>query len=200
MNIQQIFALATMVFFYASYYTKMLFQRRKGITTNQIGKGQKPPATLRVEGLLKVATAAIIPIEIVSILANWRLWSGLIGWIGLVIAATGVAVFVIAMTAMRDSWRAGIPDSDKTALVTSGIYRISRNPAFFGFDLMYGGLMLAFANPVHILFGLFAIVMLHLQILQEEKYLTQEFGESYRRYRHRTARYFGWRVTDFKAS
>ena len=43
---------------------------------------------------------------------------------------------------MRDFWRAGIPETDKTELVTEGIYQISRNPAFLGFDLLYIGILL----------------------------------------------------------
>ena len=43
---------------------------------------------------------------------------------------------------MRDSWRAGISETDKTELVTEGIYQISRNPAFLRFDLLHIGILL----------------------------------------------------------
>ena len=43
---------------------------------------------------------------------------------------------------MRDFWRAGISETDKTELVTEGIYQISRNPAFLGFDVLYFGILL----------------------------------------------------------
>lgn len=75
--------------------------------------------------------------------------------------------------------------------MTSGIYRVSRNPAFLGFDLMYIGLLVAFFNPVHLVFVIFAVVMFHLQILQEEKFLTGYFGTKYAEYRKCTRRYFG---------
>ena len=39
----------------------------------------------------------------------------------------------------------------------------------------------------------FAVVMLHLQILQEDRYLTDVFGEEYLRYRSRVLRYLGRR-------
>ena len=38
---------------------------------------------------------------------------------------------------MKNSWRAGIPSEDKIEFVSNGIYKISRNPAFVGFDLLY---------------------------------------------------------------
>ena len=92
---------------------------------------------------------------------------------------------------MKDSWRAGIPDKDKTALVTTGIYRFSRNPAFLAFDFMYVGVLLLYFNPVTAVFSAFAVVMLHLQILQEERYLTDVFGEAYLTYKRHVFRYLG---------
>ena len=47
---------------------------------------------------------------------------------------------------MKDSWRAGIPEKDKTELVTGGIYAFCRNPAFLGFDLMYIGVLCMYCN------------------------------------------------------
>lgn len=42
----------------------------------------------------------------------------------------GDMIFLVSVLCMKDSWRAGIPDKDRTKLVTTGIYRYSRNPAF----------------------------------------------------------------------
>lgn len=190
MDGMQIAALAVMAAFYTAYFTKMLLQRRKGIQTDQIGKGKKPRDVLMIEVFMKIATFLTVPVEIVSIAGKFQLWNGAVCWIGLAIAALGVAVFIIAMYTMRDSWRAGIPEKDKTELVTGGIYRYSRNPAFLGFDLLYIGILLAFFNAVHLLAAGYAVGMLHLQILQEERYLTGAFGEAYREYKSHVGRYF----------
>lgn len=190
MSAIQIAALAVMAAFYTAYFTKMILQRRQGVKTDQIGKGNKPKKVLIVEGLMKIATYTIVAAEVVSVVSDFRMWRSSYAWSGIGIAAVGVTVFVVAMITMRDSWRAGIPAQDKTDLVTTGIYRLSRNPAFLGFDLMYIGLLVAFFNGVHLAFVLFAVVMLHLQILQEEKFLTVTFGEPYTAYKKRTGRYF----------
>ena len=99
----------------------------------------------------------------------------------------------ISVLCMRNSWRAGIPDKDRTELVTTGIYRFSRNPAFLGFDLQYLGVLLMFGNGLTAGFTVFAAVMLHLQILQEERYLTETFGTPYLEYRKQVFRYLGRR-------
>ena len=56
---------------------------------------------------------------------------------------------------------------------------------------MYLGVCLLFCNPATILTSLLAAVMLHLQILQEEKFLVSAFGEPYEAYKSRVRRYFG---------
>ncbi len=183
-------ALAVVAVFYVAYFTKMIFQRLGGVKTDQIGKGNKPRKMLEVELLMKMATYSIVAVEVASVVLDWRMWRSRYAWLGIVVATVGVAVFVVAMVTMRDSWRAGIPAQDKTELVTAGIYHISRNPAFLGFDLLYIGLLMSFFNYIHMAFVVFAVVMLHLQILQEERFLTATFGEAYVEYKKRTGRYF----------
>ena len=112
---------------------------------------------------------------------------------GFLIGMLGDIIFLISVVCMKDSWRAGIPDKDKTELVTNGIYKFSRNPAFLGFDFMYAGVLLMYFNPLTAVFSLFAAITLHLQILQEEKYLTSVFGSSYTAYKSRVFRYLGRR-------
>ena len=192
----KITAIVIMAVFYSAYLGKKSAQRRQGITTNQIGKGDKPRKVLLIENIMGWATFAVIPIEIISIIMYPKMTLILalksfpvLQWTGLAIAAIGVAFFIVAMLTMADSWRAGIPDSDKTAFVHMGIYRISRNPAFVGFDLMYIGLLMAFPNIIHLLFAVFPVVMLHLQIRQEEDFLRKTFGTYYEEYCKKVRRY-----------
>ena len=196
MMLPKIIAIALLAIFYAAYFGKKVLQRRQGITTNQIGIGNKPKRTLLIERTMGVATLLIVPVEVLSIAVypHWTLLPRLqhypaIQWIGVALAAAGVAFFIIAMRTMADNWRAGIPAEDRTQLVQSGIYRISRNPAFVGFDLVYIGLLMAFPNLLHLAFALFAVVMLHLQILQEESFCRTAFGAQYDTYCRQVRRY-----------
>ena len=183
-------ALSILAVYYAAFLLKMFLQRRKGISTSQMGKGNKPKATRRTERQLGIAFAIIIPVELICVLLVHP-WHNAAGWIGIALAAMGVVVFLLAIVTMRDSWRAGIPAEDTTSLITDGIYQISRNPAFLGFDLLYLGLLVAFFHPIHLIAVLYTMTALHLQILQEEKFLASTFGEPYLRYRAKTARYLG---------
>ena len=59
-------ALLVLAGFYGIYFGKMLAQRRQGIRTNQIGK-RKDKTLHTVETLMKIATYAIVPVQLVSV-------------------------------------------------------------------------------------------------------------------------------------
>ena len=192
MNIYQISALGILIVYYAAYIIKLLGQKKKGIHTTQLGRGDKSTRTMIVEKALSKVTVLIVLIEIVSIVFEVSFPVHRFFKIaGILIAAFGTGIFIFAMITMQDSWRAGIPTGDKTRLVTSGIYKVSRNPAFLGFDLVYIGIGTAFLNPVLAFISIVGIVLIHFQILEEESFLAKVFGEEYEIYKQKVGRYFG---------
>ena len=103
-------------------------------------------------------------------------------------------IFIISVAQMKDNWRAGVQREDKTNLVTTGIYSISRNPAFLGFDLMYIGILFTFFNLYLCFTTIFVLVFFHLQIVNvEEDFLLEAFGQEYIEYKKRVCRYLGRR-------
>lgn len=190
----QICAIIIMGVFYAVYIGKMLIQHEQGIQTDQIAKDTRNKKRYRIELVMKIATYSIVVVELLSIITGHSLlrYSG--KNIGMIIGILGDFVFLAAVVTMSDSWRAGIAADDHRKLVNKGIFRISRNPAFVGFDLVYVGILLMFFNWFLMVITLFAMLMLHLQILQEEKYLEEEFGEDYKKYRSKVCRYVGIRT------
>lgn len=187
-----ILALAILIIFYSIYLIKQWMQKRRGIKTMQIGR-RKDSNIHTVETLMSIATVGIIPAQLLSILFGWSHLSSNARFTGFCVGAIGDIIFLISVLCMKDSWRAGIPDRDKTELVTDGIYSYSRNPAFLGIDLQYIGVLLMYCNLLTLMFTIFAIIMLHLQILQEERYLASVFGKEYQEYRYKVFRYLGRR-------
>lgn len=187
----QIAALIILLTFYGCYFAKMISQRKKGITTDQMGKG-KAGFVKFVEVTMKTAACLVPIVEVVSIALQTTYFHTSIRIAGLCIGAAGTAVFVISVLTMRDSWRAGVSKTDQTELVTDGIYQISRNPAFLGFDLVYIGILMMFFNWILFAISVFAMVMFHLQIVNvEEDFLIETFGEPYLEYRRKVHRYLG---------
>lgn len=193
MNMIQILGIFILAIFYLAYFGKMLGQRKKGIQSNQLGVGKKKRRTMYTERILRTITTVIVLVIIVSIYLNTTLISNrIVRYLGILLIGIGTVVFIAAMITMRDSWRAGIPQGEKLQIVTKGIYRVSRNPAFLGFDLTYIGATIAFGNVALLLFSMVAITMMHLQILEEERYMETTFGGEYLAYKNRVARYLLW--------
>lgn len=185
-------ALFVLAVFYGIYFGKALAQRRRGIQTRQIGR-RKETGVRTVETLMSVATLGAPLAQLGSIAMGWSHLPANARLTGFWVGMLGDGIFLLSVLSMKDSWRAGIPDEDKTELVTTGLYRFSRNPAFLGFDLMYVGVLLMYGNLLTLGFSAFAMVMLHLQILQEERYLAATFGAAYTAYRRQVFRYLGRR-------
>lgn len=183
-------ALIVLAVFYGIYFGKLLAQKRQGIRTHQIGR-RKEKRLHTVETLMSIATLGAPIAQVLSIALGWSHLPAGARFTGFCIGMLGNAIFLLSVLCMKNSWRAGIPDKDKTALVTNGIYKYSRNPAFLGFDFMYLGVLLMFCNLLTLFFSGFATVMLHLQILQEEQYLAHTFGKPYLEYRRHVFRYLG---------
>ena len=177
--------------FYSVYITKIILQKRKGIQTDQIAKGNKDRKLLFTETTMKFATYSVVIVEVFSIIFNPNYNSIVYSVIGSSVGIIGVILFVISVYTMKDSWRAGITVDEKTSIIVDGIYSYSRNPAFLGFYLVYIGILIMFFNIWLLVFSIFAIMMLHIQILQEEKYLPNIFGNDYIDYKKKVQRYIG---------
>lgn len=187
----QITAIVILLTFYGCYFGKMISQKKKGIQTDQIGKGKKGFVKF-IEITMKIATISVPVAEGVSIILNTSELPTVARYIGIIIALIGVAVFICSVVTMKDSWRAGVSETDKTELIKEGIYKISRNPAFLGFDLVYIGIVLIFFNWILFTISAFAMLMFHLQIVNvEEDFLLSAFGDEYLNYRNKVNRYLG---------
>ncbi len=187
----RIIAIAILIVFYGCYIAKFVSQKKKGIQTDQIGKG-KVGFVRFVETTMKTSAILVFIVETVSILIGTSLCTTPSRIVGVAVSVAGTISFILAVLTMRDSWRAGVPENDKTKLVTNGIFRISRNPAFLGFDLLYIGILLMFFNWILCAVSAFAIVMYHLQIINvEEDFLLVTFGDEYLLYKKKVCRYIG---------
>ena len=190
--IYQVIAILIMITFYTFYFAKIIILKKQSIKTNQMGIGNKPKKVLIIERIMSCATILTCIIGVLSIFMVKSFLITEIRIIGIILGILGVLFFALATITMKTSWRVGIPE-EKTSLITEGIYNWSRNPAFVGFDLLYLSICLIFYNIPLVLVSIWSAIMLHLQILQEEKHMQHMFGDEYNLYTKHTLRYFGKR-------
>ena len=90
---------------------------------------------------------------------------------------------------LKDSWRVGVLEDQKTQLVTTGIYQFTRNPYFVSYFLMFAAYTVLLQNLI--LFGLsiLGFLFVHKMIMKEEKYLYSVHGDAYVEYKTKVPRY-----------
>src|SRR5438132_8865074 len=69
------------------------------------------------------------------------------------------------------------------ALVTTGPYRLIRNPLYLGGFLIYLGIIVTIPSLFLAILGWIGLPIIYIGIGREEKGLERRFGEDYRRYR-----------------
>lgn len=143
-----------------------------------------PPLWALVIGVLMWVLARAMP----DLLVAWR---GL-DVIAIGLAATGLgieALCVMAFLRRRTTISPLRPDRS-AALVTEGLYAMTRNPMYLGMAMLLTGWALWLGHPLA-LFGpaVFVLVLTELQIKPEERALEEIFGEEFRAYRDRVPRW-----------
>lgn len=112
--------------------------------------------------------------------------------LGVVLVVIGLIPFILAFLDFGTSWRIGIDRQTPGALVTGGIFAVTRNPIYVGVVLFFFGIFFMNGTWFFLIFALLAVVAIHFQILREEEFLKKQYGQSYREYCRRVARYLIW--------
>lgn len=188
MSLWQISSLSLLGFFYLLYFSKALIQFVNGIRTNLTCKGKNLKENF-FDLLMLFSTISVAIVEFFSIIRNSSGFKPM----GIALQTCSVIIFAVALVTMKNSWRVGFSEEQDTALITNGIFSLSRNPAFLAFDLTYIGILIGYYNLYNLFFSVLAVSVLHFQILREEKYLMNKFDENYKTYYDKTGRYLTFR-------
>jgi protein-S-isoprenylcysteine O-methyltransferase Ste14 len=108
---------------------------------------------------------------------------------GTVLLLVALIWTLLAQKQMGDSWRIGIDQEKKTALVSQGIFRLSRNPIFLGMRANLLGFFLALPNAVSLAVLVLGEALIQIQVRLEEEFLVRAHGAEYQRYCQQTRRW-----------
>ncbi len=100
---------------------------------------------------------------------------------------------VLALSALFQMRRAGTsvdPRQSVSVLVTGGPFRLTRNPLYLSFTLLYAGIALLVNSLWALLFLPGALIVIRRGVIdREERYLERKFGEQYLGYKARVRRW-----------
>lgn len=158
-------------------------------------KGQILPLNVSV-AIWFLDMVHLLLVVVSSLYSVWPLplskMAALIG--GLIMVGAGLAIMLAAMIQFRSLRR--ISGRDTSRLVTTGLYRWSRNPQYAGWFSVLLGISLIGRSGLALLFTLAFIVAIHLYTTWlEEPYLEHIFGEQYLVYKSKTPRYIPLRTS-----
>ena len=113
-----------------------------------------------------------------------------IRWLGAAVAMLSIAFGVWARRTMVAAGTNVDPRRPSTAIVTSGPFRLTRNPLYVALALLFIGLTLV-GNTWWGIIALVPLLFVMHQgvVLREERYLEAKFGDEYRAYKAHVARY-----------
>ncbi len=131
--------------------------------------------------------------QVYSLFARFELWDGsFFKFVGFGTGIIGLSVCLYAQIKMGQSWRVGIDENEKTALVQSGIYKFIRNPTYLGLFVLNFGVWLIWPTWTVFIFNLLFIYTLEIQVRCEEDFLETVHGEDFIQYKKHTQRYVPW--------
>lgn len=118
----------------------------------------------------------LLPTQVDISLNSWIIRALLA--LGTITAISGVIQFAVRSTSVNPH-----KPEHTSSLVTSGIYRLSRNPMYLGMLIILLAAVLKFGNPLGlIVLPLYVLYMNRFQIVPEEHAMAEKFGDEFTLY------------------
>jgi len=170
---------------------KTVILRRNGIKTFSFGKPDKTALALifTICCFVYATLAGTLNLPLPSI-AGKPFWNiRLLNLLAILICTTALIWFGISLVIFGNSFRIGIDEKTNDKLITKGTFAISRNPIFTAFIAFFIGVFLMYSNLITLIFLLLLTIIVHIQIINEEKFLKNHYGKEYEDYCKKVRRY-----------
>jgi len=116
--------------------------------------------------------------------------NGLALTVGLIFVVIGFTLAAFSVRAFHLAGTSVAPGQPSAALVTYGPYKITRNPIYIGFVLVYFGLAIVLTSMWVLLLLIPTLIILQRGVVEpEEAYLERAFGDAYRKYQAQVPRW-----------
>jgi len=112
---------------------------------------------------------------------------------GMIKISTGFLFEIFGIIALGINFRIELP-TEETELITTGVYRIMRNPIVFGIFLLVIGTFFIIPTIISLIISIFNILTFNSKAIDEEKFLLRRFDNEYKNYRNKVGRYLPFKI------
>jgi protein-S-isoprenylcysteine O-methyltransferase Ste14 len=108
--------------------------------------------------------------------------------VGLALIVIGGTLSLVAAVTLRRFYSSALIIREDHQLITHGVYRLTRHPIYLGTIMVLMGVPMTVSSLYGLLTMSALIPLLFNRIRMEEEMLTEEFGDTYRRYQEATSK------------
>lgn len=183
----------------AGYYTVAIIRMKRRLGVSPVTKGPRGSLHRWLH-----QTFVVFRVLIWCVCVARVAWHGLDRWLVPIdplwqapVMLSGAALLVLAFVAILaihaaigPQWRSGIEQDGPLVLITSGPYRLVRNPVFTGIHAAQLGLFLALPTLFTLICLAVGVTCVQMETRLEEAHLRVRFGDAYAAYAARTGRWW----------
>ena len=185
----------------AAFYSLRIVLLKRRISTSPVFTGH--PGTLHFATHLAFRTFRVVILAVCVVRLLWpgldrflitfdALWHPLVLILGNGLLLASFASIVALNFYMREDWRSGTRLDDRTRIITSGPFAVSRNPMMVCVIIAQIGLFLALPSAFTLICLVVGVWAVNAQVRVEERLLRERFGTTYETYADRTPRWLGF--------
>jgi protein-S-isoprenylcysteine O-methyltransferase Ste14 len=186
---QRYLAALTIVLLLGMVLTRVYLLRKTGTRAMHFGGIDKTDFLIPPFALFYFYTVFAAAFNLPSVSTQTFFHSELFSWIGVLLCLMGLVLLLLSLVAFGKSFRVGIDVDHADKLVTTGVFAFSRNPIYVAFGCVLLGQFLVFPDWILLVYLAAGIWLFHRQVLREEEFLRQHYGQEYAEYCRRVRRY-----------
>lgn len=201
MTFFDVYSLIMLFTFFTLLVSKSWLTHKRERTVFALGQGKKGPGAV-LEYFYYFGFVFLVYLVTISALGLPLVWIGelivlldhlFFKIIGVIIQTISIILFSFALASFKDAWRIGVATQTPGRLITTGIFKYTRNPTYIAMSFLFFGFFLTYSNFFFLGSAFFLPLSFHYQIKQEERLLTSLYKDDYLYYLARTPRYWSLR-------
>lgn len=186
---QRYFGALAIVLMLGLVLTRVLVMRSRGITAMNFGKIDRKDFLIPPFALFYFYLVFAAAFHLPTVSSQQFFHAELVVWLGVLFCLAGLLLLLWSLVSFGKSFRVGIDTEHPDELVTNGVFAFSRNPIYTAFAFILIGQFLIFSNWILLVFLVTGAWLFHRQVLLEEGFLKEHYGQEFLDYCRRVRRY-----------